>query len=101
MPDKRRFELEWTKSSLADILVIRQYLAREFTAKEIENLYDLLSDFEQTVVAFPKLYPEFTQTKKLRRAVMNKNLSVYYSLRNRKIVVVSVLDNRMDYSKLL
>ena len=101
MPVKGFFSIEWTKPSLNNVLLIQQYLIEKFSEQEVVQLYNLLEGFENAVVNFPKLYPEFSIRKKLRRAVLNKNLSVYYSVKNNKVIVISVLDNRMDYSKLL
>ena len=101
MPVKGFFSIEWTKPSLNNVLLIQQYLIEKFSEQEVVKLYNLLEGFENAVVNFPKLYPGFSIRKKLRRAVLNKNLSVYYSVKNNKVIVISVLDNRMDYSKLL
>jgi hypothetical protein len=62
-------------------------------------LYIMLYDFEDVVKIFPNLYPLIINGKKIRRAVSNKKLSVFYTFSKNSISVVSVLDNRMDNSK--
>jgi plasmid stabilization system protein ParE len=101
MPANKLATVEWTERSIKQASDIQNYLADKFTEQEVSRFYNLLTNFEKTVVVFPKLYPEFSVRKKLRRAVLNKNLSVYYAIRSWEIIVVSVLDNRMDYSKML
>ena len=91
----------WSARSLKQVSKIQNYLLTKFAEKEVADLFDLLTSFEETVSGFPKLYQKFSFRKKLRRAVLNKNLSVYYTIRKQHVFVVSVLDNRMGFSTLL
>jgi|SRR5688572_26946366 len=101
MPAKRALVIEWSARSLKQTAGIQDYLITKFSEKEVAGFYDLLLSFESTVARFPDLYPKFSGRKKLHRAVLNKNLSVYYSVTKSRIFMVSVLDNRMDHSKLI
>ena len=101
MPVKKALVVEWSAHALKQSAGIRNYLVTKFSEKEVAGFYELLISFESTVARFPDLYSIFSVRKKLRRAVLNKNLSVYYTSTKTKIFVVSVLDNRMDYSKLI
>lgn len=100
MRANKQFELIWTRPAIQDTLVIRSYLEENFSNREINKFLKLLLSFEESVVGFPEMHTEFSKAKKLRRAVLNKNLSVYYKVTNRKITVISVLDNRANHSKL-
>src|SRR5438045_2244145 len=91
--------VDWTDRSISDSLVIKKYLEKEFSQKEIENFYKLLEAFENIILSFPRLYPQSTKNKKIRRAVLSKELSVFYKLSRDKVIVLAVLDNRVGYSK--
>lgn len=89
----------WTEQSLTDSLEIKNYLIKYFTQREIDLFYGLLISFEKVVVFFPQLYPISKKNRQVRRAVLSKQLSVFYIHSTDYITVVAVLDNRMDYKK--
>ncbi len=89
----------WTDRSLSDSQTIRNYLQYYFSKKEIDNYYKLLESFEKIVPVFPTLYPRTKKNKGIRRAVLSKQLSVFYKTTKETIVVIAILDNRMNDSK--
>ena len=60
------------------------------------QLRKLLKHFKKTVSIFPKIYPASTKYPSLRRAVLHKLTSVYYTIANDKIIVIAIQDNRQD-----
>ena len=94
MPD-----IKYSKRANSNLLQIKNYLLYKFTQREVDNLQKLLTDFEKVIVEFPFLYPENIFNKKIRRAVLSKQLSVFYKYSNDAILIVTVIDNRMDYNK--
>lgn len=88
----------YTKQAITDSISIKNYLAKKFSQKEIEKFYSMLTAFEKVVAVFPELYSAI-KNKQIRRAVLSKQLSVFYIVLKENISVVAVLDNRMDDSK--
>ncbi len=101
MPEAVKLKIRWTSKSFFNASLIKQYLLRKFTQKEVDNFYILLSSFEKAVVLFPKLYPETKMKFKIRRAVLSKELSVFYRVSKGQIDVLAVLDNRCDLEAFL
>jgi len=99
MAEEQLLSVYWTARSISDSIAIKEYLQEKFSQKEIDNFYNLLSSFEKIILLFPKLYPQSIKNKKTHRAVLSKQLSVFYTLSKGQITVVAVLDNRMGYSK--
>jgi|ERR1017187_1048903 plasmid stabilization system protein ParE len=97
MFDKIPIEIVWTKNSLITASTIKKYLQVKFSEKEVNNFFSLLKTFEEAVSFFPELYP--VSKNKVRRAVLNKNLSVFYRKHKKRIEILAVLDNRMDLSE--
>ena len=87
-------EVLWTKRSLQNALSIKAYLIKKFSKKEVVKFETLLRQFELTVSNFPTLYPESKSQKRLRRAVIHKNTTVYYIFDKNKVTVVAMKDNR-------
>ncbi len=79
---------------------ITAYLKSRFTEKEINNFYQVLEDFEKVIISFPTLYAESSKMK-IRKAVLSKVLTVYYSINENKISIISIFDNRWDFERRL
>lgn len=95
MAEKRKLVVEYSKQSLKNAKEIVAYLNWKFTENEINKFYQALNDFEKTISVYPTLYSESPE-KKIRRAVLSKFLSVYYSINKNKISIIAIFDNRWD-----
>ncbi len=95
MAEEKRLEIEYSAQSLSNALEIVAYLRAKFSQRETDNFHKSLNQFERLVRLFPTLYPESKKIK-LRRAVLSKALSVYYTIGKNKIYVIAILDNRWD-----
>jgi hypothetical protein len=91
--------VSYTARSVTDALNIKKFILVKFTQKEVDNFYNMLDTFEKVVAVFPELYPKSTKNKKLRRAVLSKQLSVFYQITKTEIIVIAMIDNRMDYNQ--
>ena len=101
MPEKKKLKVLWTLQSLNNASSIKTYLGANFSNKEIQRFYSLLSAFESSVSIFPKLYPHTNKKAKIRRAVLSREISVFYRAADAEIEVLAILDNRCDLSKWL
>ncbi|HEY4325668.1 MAG TPA: hypothetical protein VGN20_16855 [Mucilaginibacter sp.] len=99
MPEKATSRIVYSERSLANAEEIKQYLLYKFTQKEVDNLYKMLAAFESVVKTFPQLYPLVLNSKKIHRAVLSKQLSVFYTYSKDTISIAAMLDNRMDNAK--
>jgi plasmid stabilization system protein ParE len=89
----------YTDRSIADSIAIKNFILLKFTQKEVNNFYKMLETFERVVALFPELYPKSILGENIHRAVLSKQLSVFYTVLKDEISVVAILDNRMDYDK--
>lgn len=101
MPEHIPIKVRWTSNSLENASAIKKYLSENFSQKEIDSFYLLLSSFENAISAFPNLYPETKKNSHIRRAVLSKVLSSFYRIKKTDIEVLAVLDNRCDLSDLI
>ena len=99
MADQLQNKIIYTQRSLVNIRTIKDYLLYKFTQREVDNLYRMIRDFERIVAIFPQLYPLIINSKKIRRAVLSKQLSVFYTYSKGNLIITAILDNRMDNSK--
>lgn len=90
--------IHYTDRALTDAVTIKNFILVKFTQKEVENFYTLLKTFEKVVSVFPEMYPKSIKGDNIHRAVLSKQLSVFYIVIQDKISVLAMID-RMDYSK--
>jgi hypothetical protein len=100
MAEKKKLVIEYSKQSLTNAKEIVAYLKWKFTDKEVYKFYQALSDFEKIISVYPTLYSESSKMK-IRRAVLSKVLSVFYSINKNKISIIAIFDNRWDESSRL
>lgn len=98
MPKPEVLSIFWTERALHNAVSIKAYLFTNFTHKEIENFFAILQTFEIAVGVFPKLYPQSTLKKSIRRAVLSQVLSAYYRIHKGRIEIIALLDNRCNIS---
>jgi plasmid stabilization system protein ParE len=89
----------YSKRADRDAIQAKGYLLYKFTQREVDKFYELLILFENVIVTFPQLYPLSQKHKNIHRAVLSKQLSVFYRESKNRITVVAILDNRMDPKK--
>jgi plasmid stabilization system protein ParE len=89
----------YTDRANANSLTIKNFILIKFTQKEVDNFYKMLATFERVVSAFPEIYPLSTENQEVHRAVLSKQLSVFYTIIDNEILVIGMIDNRMGYDK--
>ena len=95
MTKKRKLVVDYSQQSLKNAKEIVAYLKLKFSEKEVNNFFQTFNDFENIVSIYPNLYSE-SQKKKIRKAVLSKVLSVFYSIKRNKISIIAIFDNRWD-----
>lgn len=88
--------VEWTERSLVNALEISDWIKRKFSAKEVLKFKTLLQDFEKIITQFPDMFPASSVKPTVYQAVVHKNLSIYFSRKDNKIVVVAMRENRQN-----
>lgn len=91
------FQISYSERSFSDVRKIEAYLLQLFSEKELDRLHRLLIGFENVVKHYPTIF-QLTSKLPIRRAVLSKQLSVFYMLDNDEVFVLSIQDNRCDLS---
>jgi|SRR5690606_22840402 len=91
------FRVIYSERSYSDVRKIETYLLQLFSEKERAKLHRLLVGFENVVKHYPSLFP-LTSKLPIRRAVLSRQLSVFYTFGDAEVSVLSIQDNRCDLS---
>lgn len=99
MPDHIPLQIYYSEKAIADLINVKGYILKFFTQKEVNKLYAMVQSFEKIVVVFPGLYPTSIKNRNIHRAVLSKQLSIFYIASKERISIIAILDNRMSYDK--
>ena len=97
---RSKVEVVWSVESIRRTDQIILFLSKNWSEKEILNFLIDLKSFEEIVSHFPEIYPKSEIKKGYRRAVINKQTSVIYSIEKQSILIHTLFDNRQDPDKL-
>lgn len=94
------FRIVWSDEAVSNLESILDYLERRWTEREINRFKELLSKQLDIIRNKPELFPKSEIQPQLRKAVLSKQTSIYYLIRDRDIYLVFLFDNRMNPERL-
>ena len=94
------YKLIWSEEALNNLKDIIGYLENKWTQREIKKFARLLEKHLDLIKDNPKLFPESELSNGFRRAVISKQVSLFYQIDNQAVHIVSVFDNRQNPFKL-
>lgn len=74
------------------------YLNDYWSAKEVEYFIDQTATFLKIIADQPYAFPSSARDE-IRKAVIGRQNSLYYMIRNSEILLLTFWDNRMDPAK--
>lgn len=94
------YKLFWSKESLNNLESILSYLESEWTEKELLAFKSKLSKQLELIQKNPKLFPISDVQPRLRKAVLSKQTTIFYELKDHIIHVAYLFSNRMDVKRI-
>lgn len=89
----------WTQEANKNLSIIIKYLEDNWTKKEIEKFLKKLNKHISIIQSQPDSFPK-TNNYNVRRSVVTKQITLYYSISQDTLNIVSLFDNRQDPQKL-
>ena len=94
------YKLFWTEEAINDLEDILDYLTRKWSQKEVKNFTNKLKKHLELISQFPKIFPVSDHNPGLRKAVLNKQTTVYYAIKSSMIYIAYIFVNKKDINKL-
>ena len=94
------YKLFWSDESLGNLRDIISYLETEWSERELIGFKTKLSKQLDLIVKNPKLFPVSDFQPRLRKAVLSKQTTIFYELRDYEIHIAYLFSNRMDIKKI-
>jgi plasmid stabilization system protein ParE len=92
--------LVWTKKASASFQQVIGYLEQEFSQKEVDTFITDVYSIIAGIQSFPKMYPQSKQLKKVHKATVSKQCSLFYTQSKDTITLLLFWDNRRNPSSL-
>lgn len=91
----------WTQRAQTSYYTVLDYLYENWTHKEMEQFTNRINLVLKAIGKNPRLFPASKINKKVRKAFIDKNNSLFYSVNSYKkqIVVLTFYDNRQNPKK--
>jgi len=89
----------WSEEANKNLKKIIQYLEENWTEKEIKKFLKKLNKHISIIQLQPDSFPKANNFN-VRRSVVSKQTTIYYSIRQDTLSIVSIFDNRQDPKKL-
>jgi plasmid stabilization system protein ParE len=91
---KSTYKIVWSDEALNSLRDIIEYLENRWTRKEIENFARLLDKQLELIASNPYLFPKGSQSNSVRKSVLTRQTSIYYSIKGKEVHLISIFDNR-------
>ena len=94
------YKLYWSEEAVSNLEGIISFLESNWTEKEIDKFKHLLSKNLELITIFPTIFPKSEKIPNLRRAVLSKQISIFYQIIEETIYITYLFDNRQSQDKL-
>ena len=90
------YKIFWTEEAIQNLEEIIDYLTSNWTQKEVDNFKLKLSKQIDLIKKNPRIFPVSTYQPRLRKAVLSKQTSIYYEVKENLIYLVYIFVNYKD-----
>lgn len=96
--DDYYFSVRITDQAKDNYQQIKTYLINEFGIEVFNTFSEKFIANLSLIAANPHLFPVFDELKNIRRAVIRKEVSIFYELNEEEneVIILSIFDNRKD-----
>ena len=95
-------EISWTPTAKKTYFKVLDYLAEEWTKKEVENFVHKVESILEQIKSNPEMFEASRKKKNVRKGLINKQNTLYYRVKPRKneLELITFWYNRKDLKKL-
>jgi plasmid stabilization system protein ParE len=94
------YKLRWSEESIRNLEEILDYLSKKWTKKESDNFKLMLSKQLDIIIQFPLIFPKSDFTPRLRKAVLSKQITVYYEFNSDVIYLAYIFINKKNINQI-
>uniref|UniRef100_UPI004049B5B0 hypothetical protein n=1 Tax=Gelidibacter sp. TaxID=2018083 RepID=UPI004049B5B0 len=89
-------EVIWTKLAKITYVEVIENLKIRWTFKEIKTFYDLTNNTINSITSNQIEYPYVNKRKGVKKAIIHKNVSLFFREDHQKLYLITFFNNRMN-----
>jgi plasmid stabilization system protein ParE len=93
------YKIFWSEESLSNLEEILDYLNERWTQKEIDRFKNKLNRQLEIISRFPTIFPVSNYHPNLRKAVLSKQITIFYKIQGNIIYLAYIFVNKKDIRK--
>lgn len=94
------FKVRFSERASLELTDILKYIEKEWSLKIAEDFSDLLNKKISYLESNPLLYPSFKSKTSIRRCVVSQQVSMFYTIVNDEVRILSLFDTRQNPKKI-
>jgi len=87
------FKVYWTDEAINNLESILDYLKKKWTQREIDQFRRKLGRLIKLIQVNPELFPPSKYNRNLRKAILSKQITVFYKVTGQLIYLVYLFNN--------
>lgn len=93
------FKIRWTVHALTELAATVRYLEENWTEKELIQFSKAVDTTVEIISRHPEIYPISNKKRNIRKAVVDKNNTVYYRIVQGSIQILSLFGTKQNPAK--
>jgi len=94
------YKLHWSEESVTNLEEILENLSKNWTNREVENFKKRLGQQLDLIIKNPFMFPISDHMPRLRKAVLSKQTTIFYEVRDKAIFLAYLHVNRKNIENL-
>ncbi len=94
------YKIFWTEEAIRNLDEIIEYLQNKWTQREVDNFKAKLSKQIDLIHQNPYLFPVSSFQPRLRKAVLSKQTTIFYEVKDQTIYLVYIFVNYKSTDRL-
>jgi plasmid stabilization system protein ParE len=93
------YKIRWTDHALAELSNTVDYLTANWSENEIIQFANAVDNTVEIISRHPEIFPTSNKKRKIRKAVVDKNNTIYYRVKLDSVQILSVFGTRQNPTK--
>ena len=90
------YEIIFSERASQDLTSILKYLETQWSIKTSFDFVEILEKKITLIRSNPYLYPSFKNNRPVRKCVLNKQVTLYYRIKNHEVQIITLFNNRKN-----
>jgi len=90
------YKVLWTDEAIKNLEQTLNYIATNWTEKEVSKFKTKLSEQLNIISKFPNIFPSSNIAPRLRKAVLTRQTIIFYEVKERVIYIAYLFDSRQN-----